>query len=294
MFFEPAPVFGKERPVWVGPPVRERRPARRQPPARFPALCAASCRHGAPRPTGGRAHVCPPCEEAAVEALRAIGRVWPDLQARLVGERPVWRTERVKAEGAVGLNLSQAVLDVSLDVEELVAWWCQTVRDEAGVPAPAGGVPVLVEWLARWHVSWFGSHPDRALATGFVDDCREFASRVAAVAYPKDTRVVHVPRRCHARAPVDASVEALPDGSWPEGAMLVQCPGRLTARIHPDLAQYPDLVCDLNPGHVVPPSIWSRWPRHGGTGLQGERKVEAMREAIDRDVRDLRAREAVP
>ena len=47
-------------------------------------------------------------------------------------------------------------------------------------------------------------------------------------------------------------LEAEPD------APTIPCPGRMTARIRPDLAQVPDLVCDRDPAHRVPPDVWQR------------------------------------
>lgn len=263
LYFADAPSSPRAGRVVEVPPERARRRERPRGRVEYPVLCAARCRREGPRATDRRAWVCPVCEDQARDALYRVADLWPDLEGRLTALRAVWSTERVSSDPEVGISLNQAALDVRTDVEELVAWWCWVVRDERGHVPPVGGVPVLARWLARNHVPWLAAHPDELVAAGFVDDAREFAGRVRGVVFPAGTRVVQVPRRCPVRVgvPDEGGVmpEPYPDGSWPPDVKTVGCPGWLTARIHPDLAQLPDLVCGTDPAHVVAPSVWRKW-----------------------------------
>ena len=58
------------------------------------------------------------------------------------------------------------------------------------------------------------------------------------------------------------------------------CPGRMTARVKPDLDRLPDLVCDHNPAHTVPPATWQRlgWKANA----RSERGLKALLERTKR------------
>lgn len=269
VYFADAPRLpvGSARPV---PRVLERRPATlaAAPVAAYPALCQnPSCRPdelGGPRQAAPRSHVCPHCEDYARECLTVTAEAWPDLQDRLSTIRGLWETERVKADGKVGLALDQAVVDTADRAEWALTAWARIVRRDRGhVPPTTGGAPAVAEWLARGHVPWMCSHPDQGIALGFVTGVAEVRGRVWSVAFPSGTRVIPLHTPCLARVPEPRADGSVPEpdstGSFPPGTRTAPCPGELTARIAADLYRYPDLICDTDPTHVVPPSTWQRW-----------------------------------
>ena len=264
------------------PPVRAPRlrvvrdpevPVRRaeQPPAtsvrvEYPVLCASGrCRpdeHGGPRETGGRSHVCPVCEDRTRENLDALAAAWPDLQKRLTALRSPWGSEPVTGGGSTGIDLDERVSGTAHAAAELVAFYSRLVIAERGHTPPAASPPSLARWLARSQTPWLCAHSDQGVAASYVGDVADAWRDVRAAAYPVGTKTIRLPLRCSKLCPVPHEDGSMPepdeDGQWPDGTRFIPCPGGMTATIHPDLQYVPDLVCDLNPGHRVPPAEWQR------------------------------------
>ena len=245
------------------------RPARVEPPKitpNYPVLCASGrCRpdeHGGPRETGGRSHVCPVCEDHARENLDALAAAWPDLQKRLTALRSPWGSEPVTGGGSTGIDLNERVSGTAHAAAELVAFYSRLVIAERGHTPPAASPPSLARWLARSQTPWLCAHPDQGVASSYVGDVADAWRDVRAAAYPVGTKTIRLPLRCSKLCPVPHDDGTMPepddDGEWPDGTRFIPCPGGMTATIHPDLQYVPDLVCDLNHGHRVPPAEWQR------------------------------------
>ena len=237
-----------QRPPWpITPPAET---------AEYPLLCSrdTACRppdDGGPRRVGGRSHLCPVCEDRARDDLAEVEAAWPDLQERVAAIRAVdAAAARVSGDTpGTGIVLDEAVSQAVHDTVAQAQWWARLVMRERG-HIPPDATPVgLLGWLGRSQVPWIAAHRDREVAVAFADDASRLARQVRSAAYPAGWRTIPLPVGCDVQVPVDGDCEGSPGGP---------CPGRLTARIRPDLGRMPDLVCDADAGHVVPPSVWQR------------------------------------
>ena len=234
------------------------RPARIRPSTvtpRYPALCALGddCRpedRGGPRQTGGRSHVCPACEDRARDNLTAAADTWPDLQAQLVAIRALDSAGFITGgTPGTGIILNEPASAAILAATERAHFYTRLVITERG-HTPDDATPVgLLRWLARNEVPWLCAHPDQGVAEAFTVDTADLARKARSAAYPAGWRTIPIPLACHTRTPDDPDDPDSP---------TTPCPGRMTARIRPDLHRLPDLVCDTNPGHTVSPEVWQR------------------------------------
>ena len=252
------------------------RPARVTPSTitpRYPALCCLGddCRdteHGGPRATAGRSHLCPACEDRARDNLHAVADAWPDLQEQLVALRAIVAAGRVTGSSdGTGLILNEPASAAILAATERAHFYTRLVLTERG-HVPAEATPVgLLRHLARNQVPWLAAHPDQGIAEAFALDAAALARQARAAAYPAGWRTIPLPLDCHVQ------LEAEPD------APTIPCPGKMTARIRPDLAQVPDLVCDRDPAHRVPPDVWQRhgWKHAARNEAATRRFIEYVR-----------------
>lgn len=254
------------------------RPASVEPPnitPNYPVLCclADDCRdveHGGPRATGGRSHLCPVCEDRARDNLHAVADAWPDLQAQLVAIRALASSVFITGGSpGTGIVLNELASDALLAATERAHWYARLVLTERG-HTPSDAEPVgLLRWLAKNQVPWLAAHPDQGVAEAFALDAAALARQARSAAYPAGWRTIPVPLACHAHVPDDPDVEDSPTHP---------CPGRMTARIRPDLHRLPDLVCDTDPAHTIPPDVWQRqgWK----SAARNERGTRAFLDAI--------------
>lgn len=226
-------------------------PGARQPrPRGFPALCSLGpdCRPrdpDHPRETGGRAWVCPPCEDRARDALAGLVAVWPDLLNAITALPPVvtGETRGPKGDPATGLRLNEYASGVRSDVERHAAWYGQAARASIGDP-PSTDTPALLSWLARSAVPYLTAHPNRDVAECFARDSAALLNSARRAAYPNPAKTVTIP---------DTVCQARHEDGTPG-----VCGGTLTATIRADATSLPDLVCATDPNHRIPPSVWRR------------------------------------
>ena len=263
------------RPERWHPPTRTIRPAATPAPspltARYPVLCAAECRtpeHGGPRQAGGRSHLCPVCEDRTRDDLTAVADAWPDLEARLTAIKALWGADFITGDRAgTGLVLDEPASAAMREASMTAHFYVRIVMRERGHTPENATPPGLIRWLARNHVPWLAAHPDPDVATAFAADAADLARQARNAAYPAGWRTIPLPLDCHVQ------LEAEPD------APTIPCPGRMTARIRPDLAQVPDLVCDRDPAHRVPPDVWQRhgWKHAARNEAATRRFIEHVR-----------------
>lgn len=248
--FTPARPVPPVRPLHV-PLTRLAPPGVRRPrPRGFPALCVlgADCRPRDPehpRETGGRAWVCPVCEDRARDALAGIVDVWPDLLGAITALPPVvtGETRAPKGDPATGLRLNEYASGVRGDVERHAAWYGQAARASIGDPHSTD-TPALLGWLARSAVPYLCAHPNRDVAECFTRDSIALLNSARRAAYPNPARTITIP---------DTTCQARHDDGTPG-----VCGGTLTATIRADATNLPDLVCTVDPEHSIPPSVWRR------------------------------------
>ena len=274
-----APVAARER--WHPPTltVRDARPEPSPLTARYPLLCALGdgCRppdRGGPRQVGGRSHLCPACEDATRDRLLEVADAWPDMQARLTAIRALAFAGFVTGDSpGTGIVLDEAASDAMREVGLKAHFYARIVMRERG-HAPDDATPVgLLRWLARSHVPWLAAHPDSGVAEGFAADAADLARQARTVAYPAGWRTIPVPLAC------TADVPTRPDDD--DDSPTAPCPGRMTARIRPDLHRLPDLVCDTNPDHKLGPDVWQRngWKHAARNERAHQRLIDAIRGA---------------
>lgn len=219
--------------------------------AAYPLLCVnPDCRpNTGPRRAAGRSHVCPQCEDTARDNLARTAAAWLDVRAALTQLRVLAAVGPVTGTRARGIVLNEAASAAAAAATDLALWYTRlTIRERGHTPARTD-TPGLLRWLARTQVPWLTGHPDQGVAAAFTTDTADVRRRCEAAAYPAGWRTIPLPVGCDVQVPVDGDCEGSPGGP---------CPGRLTARIRPDLGRMPDLVCDADAGHVVPPSVWQR------------------------------------
>lgn len=296
----PAPWVNVAPDMWTAP-ANTPLPASLPEPVTFPVLCARGedCRptrpdhngSGGPRQTGRRAHLCPECEDHTRGDLAALAAIWDDLEDALTAP-PVRDEDGLPGgrEPSMGLALNEAASAAISDATATALLYARIARAENGwtpglTRRHRGGrpyvdvtAPSLLRWLARTAVPFFAAHPDQGLAVAFADDAHRLWRAGRNAAYPAGWRTIRVPLDCDRRD--DAGI----DLAWFDSltcqeraeyvASLPACPGRMTARVRPDLDRAPDLVCDYNPGHTVPPAVWQRlgWKANA----RSERGVRAL------------------
>ena len=269
----------------------------------YPLLCARGelCRaseHGGPRQTGQRAWLCPPCEDHTRDDLLALAGIWVDLEAALTAPPP--RDDDGlpggRSEPSTGLNLNEAASAALSEATALALLYARLARTETGRtpgetrrhrdgrPYIDVTTPSLLRWLARNTVPSFAAHPDQGLALAFADDAHRLWRAGHSAAYPQGWRTLRIPLDCARRddGHLDPDVLADMDATDRDSLIAAQppCPGRMTARVKPDLDRLPDLVCDQNPAHTVPPATWQRlgWKANA----RSERGLKALLERTKR------------
>ena len=235
-------------------------------PAVYSVLCGRGddCRppeHGGPRRTEGRSHVCDVCEDRTTRDLSRVVDAWPDLQAALTALPAVDPTKEGGKPDAVarGLILNEAASEASAAVAIAAHFYARLVRTERGfAPSQDATPPGLLRWLAKGHVPWLLRHSDKELALAFAADAADLRRGVESAAYPAGWRTIPVGIPC--------GTTIAPDPDRGEDFPAYACGGTLAARVRPDLDRLPDLVCDVEDTHRVPPSVWRRhdWARKHG------------------------------
>ena len=278
MWFSAAPPIRKGSRVRPGArvvpgPVLTPRPSELVP--NYPLLCALgdACRdpeRGGPRQIGGRSHLCPVCEDTTRERLEQVADAWPDLQARLTAIRALDAAGFITGDSpGTGIMLCEAASDAMHEAGLKAHFYARVVMLERGHTPPDVAPPGVLRWLAKSHVPWLAKHPDQDLAVAFAIDAADLARHARSAAYPAGWRTIPIPLPCHVQVTDDPDIE---------DATTRPCPGRMTASIRPDLHRLPDLVCDTDAGHTIPPDVWQRqgW-KHAA---RNERATRAFLDAI--------------
>lgn len=247
--------------------------------ARYPVLCALGedCRpgeHGGPRASGGRSHLCPVCEDRARDNLVAVADAWLDLHQQLVSLRALASAGFTRGDTpGVGLVLNEPASAAIGAATAVGHFYARLVMRERGMAPDDATPPGVLRWLARNHVPWLCRHPDQGVAEAFAVDAADTARQARSAAYPAGWRTIQIPLDCHAEIPLNPDPD---DGDEGEDSPTAPCPGRMTARIRPDLHRLPDLVCDTDDTHTVGPDVWQRegW-KAAARNEEGARKLFA-------------------
>ena len=222
----------------------------------YPALCVnPHCRHSqTPRPTNGRAHVCPVCEDRIRDALwtrpgrpPGMGNLWRALEIALT---PTSTGEggddgrQVHGMVSTGTNVNERVSEVRSEITAHLWFLTRAIldaHDELGRPItpPADqSVPGLARWTSEWTTT-LASHLGTYTTAAVVTDTLDLHHRARAAAYPSGERTITTRQPC----------------------LIPHCPGVLTAHVGGDIL--PDLTCNADRTHQVPAATWSRasWKR---------------------------------
>ncbi len=216
-----------------------------------------TCRCG--RPITNGAHMCDPCVDRFRDNLDRIAERWNDLTDALASSEagPREKGRQKRGQKAVGTPLNESVSRAMKLCRETVWFAVQVIRedmDEAGRdfrPPRNGGTDDLARWLRDWHVPHLTAVTAEETAIELADDlARAERATWKALDPPRWVRVTGCTER----------------GTDDRGRP-VPCEGVLWARVGTGVM--PDLVCDVDEGHVISPGTWERqgWKRRFGRPL---------------------------
>lgn len=191
--------------------------------------------------------------------LLYIAEAWPDLIDRLGREtstaadgmpKPVSRTP--------GLVINEHVSAVIADATKFTWQLADALVQSTDWTPPSEQAPAVLADIARTRVGHFTAHPDTDVRAEFHKRLDDMRRTVEHAAYPDGFRTRTTAVRCEEQ------------GDSPEGERI-PCPGFYTFRARGD-GSHPDLICNQNRQHRVPPSVWSRsgWRKdHEDAGIGG-------------------------
>lgn len=239
----------------------------------FPLLCLRgdACRRDGPRETGQRGWFCDACEDKMRDNLTAIAAQWADLEQAVTSIESVTGEQGKQKRGGKthGIRVNHDAIDVKRQAEEVVAFMVHDLmdrydEDDRDLRLPDDrSTPTLADWVARWHLTEFTSHPSDHVALEAWDDVSEVAWQIRNALAPRVRRI-------------DTGLPCEEHGTSDMGER-VPCPGRLRAYLRGDAT--PDLVCTEDRTHRISRADWMRssWQRRASRDLDPTGVRELLR-----------------
>lgn len=226
------------------------------------------------RPIQDTANLCPSCGDRLRENLHKIADRWHYLEQCLMEREAIDSSEQGKAKNgmkAVGTTINEAAATARRACTDAVWFTVQVIRDDLDTaerpftPPPTSATrsqddtPALARWLAVWQVAHITHRTARETA--------EEIARDLAAAEAATHKVVDV-------GPVKRVKVGLPCDQHGTSDMgeRVPCTGEMEAKLS---QQMPDLVCNVDSSHRIPPDVWSRqyWKRAHIVSEDGARNL---------------------
>ena len=235
------------------------------------------CMCGAPLPD--TAVLCPGCGDGIAARLRKIADRWGELEDALmwrvqvkgeIGKVPDPPADREHGERrlplATGFTVNDAAVYARRKATDVVWFALQVIRDDldnAGrpfTPPRLSGnrsqdhTPVLARWIADWQIPHLTHRTARESAEEIAADVERAEKAVYGATHPSGVHWVPVNLRCEQHGTSELGER-------------VPCAGSMWALVGRDTM--PDLVCDVDPTHLLEPGEWERagWKSKHARGL---------------------------
>lgn len=212
-------------------------------------LCESTiCRtedHGGPRETSSV--ICDVCAGQFSRNVGTLADTYPDLAAALAGSSNYALKEFTSTGGTMetGIIINEAASQTRADVEGFTRWLVGTVLEtKPTVRPPAGTVPDMLRWVAKWHAQVFTYALDRERIIEAVTSAKTAAGAARRAAYPSGDKRVPVPARCA------HDIDGQP------------CGAEMFATIRKDGGRLPsEIQCINDRTHNIPSTDWIKYGR---------------------------------
>jgi hypothetical protein len=212
---------------------------------------ANQCQCGRP----AQVNLCTTCGEDLRDNLHKIAARWPELEKALTTPNTGGEKGRTKhGMIAVGTNLNEAAVAARRACTDAVWFTLQVIRDDLddmGKPfrpprlspnRSQDDTPTLAGWIATWHIGHITHKTARESAEEIARDVAAAERRTFALTEKDRDRKIPTGMPCENHGTSDMGER-------------VPCTGSMVAELS---EQMPDLVCDQDASHRIPPDVWSR------------------------------------